>query len=326
MNKKVLVTGGGGFIPSHLVRRLVKMGAEVFATVKYNSIIDNVRLVDIWDDVNIIEADLRNIDSLSQIKSIKPDIILHMAAYNHVGDSFLHANESMNSNSIGTVNLLESYQDYELFVYTSTSEVYGYQDSVPFEESMLPSPISPYSVGKYSGELYARMKADHQNKPITVLRPFNAFGPYQSNRAVISEIISKCLIGIPIDTTSGEQTREFNYVTNLVDGFILAIENKDQVLGKVINLGGGEEVKIKDLVKLIHDLTNSNSELNIGALENRPTEIWRMYTDAKIARNVLGWKPKISFKEGLIKTIEWQKMFSQIFNRSNQLSKLCSAG
>jgi len=323
LKEKILITGGSGFIPSHLVRKLIKLGHEVYVTVKYNSVIDNVRLVDVWDDLNIIEADLRNIDSLSQIKNIKPNVIIHMAAYNHVGDSFLHANEAVNSNSLGTVNLLESFQDYELFIYTSTSEVYGFQENVPFVESMTPSPISPYSVGKYSGELYARMKSDHQNKPIAVIRPFNAFGPYQSNRAIISEIITKCLNSTTIETTSGEQTREFNFVTNLVDGFIAAINRKDSVVGKVINLGGGEEIKIKDLVKMIHDLSGSSSELKIGHLKHRPTEIWRMYTDAKVARDILNWNPKINFKEGLIKTIEWHKTFLNIYGKSGALSSLC---
>lgn len=323
MNKKILVTGGSGFIPSHLVRRLVKMGSEVYITVKYNSVIDNIRIVDIWDDINIIEADLRNIDSLNQIKSIQPEIIIHMAAYNHVGDSFIHPNEAFNSNSLGTVNLLESYQDYEQFIYTSTSEVYGYQDSVPFKESMTPSPISPYSIAKYSGELYAKMKSHHQNKPITILRPFNAFGPYQSNRAIISEIITKCLNSVTIETTSGEQTREFNYVSNLVDGFIASIEKKDKSIGKIINLGGGEEIKIKDLVLMIHELTKSSSELKIGKLNHRPTEIWRMYTDATIARSELDWAPRVNFKEGLIKTINWHKMFLDIFGKSGDLVKVC---
>ena len=323
MNKKILVTGGSGFIPSHLVRRLVKMGSDVYVTVKYNSIIDNIRISDVWDKVSIVEADLRNIDSLEQIKTIKPEIIIHMAAYNHVGDSFIHPNEAMNSNSLGTVNLLESYQDYEQFIYTSTSEVYGYQDSVPFKENMKPSPISPYSIGKYSGELYARMKSDHQNKPITILRPFNAFGPYQSNRAIISEIITKCLNGNKIETTSGEQTREFNYVSNLVDGFIAAIEQRGKSVGKTINLGGGEEIKIKDLVLLIHDLTESKSELDIGKLDHRPTEIWRMYTDANIAREDLNWAPKINFKEGLVRTIKWHKEFLSVFGKSGDLVKIC---
>jgi len=228
-NKKILVTGGGGFIPSHVVRRLVKRGHDVSVLVKYNSLIDNIRLVDVWDNINVIEADLRNLDALQQINSLKPEIIIHMAAYNHVGDSFINSNEALISNGVGTANLLNSYDDYELFLYTSTSEVYGYQTSVPFVETMNPAPISPYSIGKYAGELYARMLATEQNKPIAILRPFNTFGPYQSPRAIIGELIIKCIKNEIIETTIGDQTREFNYVDNIVDAYMLAIEKKENV-------------------------------------------------------------------------------------------------
>lgn len=321
-NTKILVTGGSGFIPSHITRRLVQMGANVSVIVKYNSLIDNVRLVDIWDDIQIIEADIRNIDSLSQIKRLKPDIVVHMAAYNHVGDSFIHVNEALESNAIGTANVLETYEDYELFIYTSTSEVYGYQTNVPFVETMQPTPISPYSIGKYSGELYARMKSEEQKRPVVVLRPFNAFGPYQSTRAIIGELIVKCLRGEAIETTAGEQTREFNYVSNLADGFIQAIKKKDDAIGKVINVGSGVDIKIKDLVNLIHELTQSKSELRIGALEYRQTEIWRMYADAELAREILDWKPEINFKEGLVKTIEWYHRYLDTMGKSGALATL----
>ncbi len=323
-NKRILVTGGSGFIPSHVVRRLVQNGNNVTVIVKYNSLIDNVRLVDIWDDINVIEADLRNIDSLNQISSLKPEIIIHMAAYNHVGDSFINVNEALLSNGVGTANLLNVYDDYELFVYTSTSEVYGYQESVPFVEGMNPAPISPYSIGKYSGELYARMLSTEKNKPIIILRPFNTFGPYQSPRAIIGELIIKCLRNEIIETTEGEQTREFNYVSNVVDAFMLAIEKRDQVIGKITNIGAGEELKINELVKIIHKLTESTSELKIGALENRPTEIWRMYTDAVIAKEVLGWEPKVKFIDGIKKTILWYKNYLNVFNNDSDLVKLSS--
>ncbi len=105
-NKKVFVTGGSGFIASHLVKRLLKEGARVYTNTKYNSVIDNIRLLNLWDDIEVVEADIRNVDSLSQVKKFKPEIIYHMAAYNHVGDSFLHVSEALHCNGIGTANLL----------------------------------------------------------------------------------------------------------------------------------------------------------------------------------------------------------------------------
>ncbi len=321
-NKKVLITGGAGFIGSNLARKLFSLGADVTVLVKYKSLIDNIRLSSIWDKIEVVETDLRNSDSLKQFNKMKYDVIFHLAAYNHVGDSFLHVNEAMLSNAVATANLLESGPDYERFIYTSTSEVYGYQDSVPFVEKNIPFPISPYSIGKYTGELYAKMKRHQTNKEIICIRPFNTFGPYQSDRAIIPELIIKCLKGDPIATTEGKQTREFNYVDNIVDGFI-ATALVEEVPDKVINIGSNQEIAIRDLVRKIHELTKSKSDLKIGALENRPTEIWRMCSDNTRAKNLLNWNPKISFEDGLKKTIGWyEKYLDAFYNPSSELNRL----
>ncbi len=321
--KKVLVTGGSGFIPSHLCRRLVNYGSKGSVLTKYKSVIDNIRIADIWDKIDVVEADIRNTDSLEQIKSIKPDIIYHFAAYNHVGDSFINVSEAIDVNSKGTVNVLDAYEDYKRFVYISSSEIYGFQKKVPFSEDMTPHPISPYSVGKYSGELYARMKLHVYKRPIVVLRPFNTFGPFQSPRAIIAEMIIDCLKGNDIITTEGRQTREFNYIENLVDAFILAGVN-DKAVGQIINIGSGHEIKIVDLVKKIHKLTGSESRLRIGELKYRPTEIWRMYASNKKAKEILGWEPKVGLEEGLVKAIRWYRLFTDVFdNPSSGLRTLC---
>ncbi len=315
-DKKVLVTGGSGFIGSHLTRRLHREGADVAILCKYNSVMDNIRLVDLWPDITVLEADIRNKDSLRQIGEFKPDIVYHLAAYNHVGDSFLHVSEAMESNAQGTANVIEAYDDYDRFVYIATSEVYGRQDSVPFHEEMTPNPISPYAVGKYSGELYCKMKMERSDRRIAVIRPFNAFGPYQSPRAIIAEMILTCLSGQPVYSTEGKQTRDFNFVGNLVDGMLLAGE-RDEAVGETINVGSGGEIAICDLIRLIHSLTDSESELHIGALELRPTEIWRMFAANDRARELLGWAPKVSFEEGLRITIEWYREFIDQFSSAN---------
>ena len=311
--KRVLVTGGSGFIGSHLCRRLVQSGADLFVQVKYNSVIDNVRLVSIWNELTPLEADLRNPDSLKPLKDIRPNIIYHLAAYNHVGDSFAQVSEAVDSNGKGTVNLMEAYDGYERFVYISTSEVYGYQEMVPFREDATPFPLSPYAVGKYMGELYARMKWRSANSPVVVIRPFNAYGPYQSARAVIAELITTCLRGHELLTTEGRQTREFNFVANLVDGFILAGESEKSV-GHIVNLGCGEEVSIRDLAARIHSITNSSSELKIGTLPDRPGEIRRMCADNSKAKELLGWEPKVCLEDGLKKTVDWFRRYLEEFS------------
>jgi UDP-glucose 4-epimerase len=144
-----------------------------------------------------------------------------------------------------------------------------------------------------------------------VLRPFNAFGPYQSSKAIIPELIVSCLRGDPVRTTKGEQTREFNYVTNLVDGLIAAAEHEGE-LPEPINLAAGEEVSIAALVKTIAELTNTRSKVEIGALPYRPTEIWRMYADSSRARDLLGWKPAIDLKTGLKLTVDWFRKYDSV--------------
>ncbi len=315
-NKKVLITGASGFIGSHLTTRLISEGADVTVVVRYNSIEHNVRLISLWNNVRIFEADIRNIESLLPFRKEKFDYVFHLAAYNHVGNSFNHFGEAMDTNSNGTANLLESLSDYERLVYISTSEVYGLQDTGLFVEHKYPHPSSPYSIGKYAGELYSIMKYKETGHPIVVLRPFNAFGPYQSMRAVIPELIINCLRGVPVLTTEGKQTREFNFVSNLTEGMLLASQ-ADNVLGEVINLGTGKDVPICDVARLIHKMTNSKSDLRIGALPTRPNEIWEMRSDASKAQELLNWESKIDYESGLAITIEWFAKYYELYYSGN---------
>jgi UDP-glucose 4-epimerase len=304
-DKRVLVTGGSGFIGSHLVSSLLRMGAKVAVTVRYGNIIKNIRLADCWSCIEVIEADLRNRGALQAIRGFDPEVIFHLAAYQHVGQSFGQVEECFDVNAKGTANLFDVCNKVRKFIYIATSEVYGLQESVPFIETMEPRPLSPYSITKYAGEMYCRMQQQLKGGPsVVLLRPFNAFGPYQSTKAIIPELIVKALRGEPIRTTPGEQTREFNFVTNLTDGMILAAQHGGEIDGPM-NLAGGEEVPIRDLVRKIAELTESRSVVEIGALPYRPNEIWQMRGDATRARQLLGWKPRVSLEEGLKITIDW---------------------
>jgi nucleoside-diphosphate-sugar epimerase len=308
-DKRVVVTGGSGFIGSHLVKRLLEQGAKVAVTMRYGNVMKNERLREEWTRIKVIEADLRNRGALDEVAKFDPHVVFHLAAYNHVGESFRQVEECFDVNAKGTANLLDVVPGTEAFIYMSTSEVYGHQSGVPFVETMNPEPISPYAITKYSGELYCRMKQRMKGSGrIVVLRPFNAYGPYQSSKAIIPELIINCLKGKPIRTTKGEQTREFNYVGNLVDGLLAAADHKGTIEGPV-NLASGEEVAIRDLVKKIAALTDTKSSIEIGALEYRPTEIWRMFADSSRARTLFGWTPRVSLDEGLKLTVDWYRQY-----------------
>ncbi|MDQ3652567.1 MAG: GDP-mannose 4,6-dehydratase [Acidobacteriota bacterium] len=158
-NKRVLVTGGSGFIGSHLVNRLLDKGAEVAVPVRYGNVMKSERLRHCWDDLRIIEADLRNRGALEAgLRDFPPEVLFHLAAYNHVGHSFVQVEECFDVNAKGTANLLDTCSSVEKFIYMSTSEVYGHQSKVPFVETMSPRPISPYAITKYAGKLYCHMK------------------------------------------------------------------------------------------------------------------------------------------------------------------------
>jgi UDP-glucose 4-epimerase len=308
-DKRVVVTGGSGFIGSHLVKRLLDQGAQVAVTVRYGNVMKNERLREEWTRIKVIEADLRNRGALDEVARFDPQVVFHLAAYNHVGESFRQVEECFDVNAKGTANLLDMVPGAESFIYMSTSEVYGHQSSVPFVETMNPEPISPYAITKYAGELYCRMKQRMKGSGrIIVLRPFNAYGPYQSSKAIIPELIIHMLKGRPIRTTPGEQTREFNYVGNLVDGLLMAAESRSRIEGPV-NLASGEEVAIRDLVKKLAALTDTKSSIEIGALEYRPTEIWRMFADSSRARSLFGWTPRVSMDEGLRLTVDWYRQY-----------------
>lgn len=308
-NTRVLVTGGSGFIGNHLVRRLLAEGCKVAVVVRYANAMHNERLRAIYDSLHVIEADIRNRGALAAISEFAPQVVFHLAAYNHVGDSFIQVEECFDVNAKGTANVFDVVAGAQKFIYVSTSEVYGLQNGVPFIETATPEPISPYAITKYAGELYCRLKQRTEQRTSTVvLRPFNAYGPYQGAKAIIPELIMACFKGQPIRTTPGEQTREFNFVQDLIEGMILAARAEQRIDG-VINLGASEEIRIRDLVLKIAELTNTKSKIEIGALPYRPTEVWRMYCDSTRARELLGWRPKVTIEQGLKLTVDWYRTF-----------------
>ena len=304
----VLVTGASGFIGSHLTRRLVARGADVHGLTSTVSSIYPDRLRDVRGDITLHEANLMDRTAVEKlVRQVRPQVVLHLGAYTHVGKSWNRIDECVQANVQGTVNLLEALADtgYERFVNTGTSEIYGAID-VPFHEDDCPHPVSPYAVSKYSAEMFCRLGVESHGWPIVMVRPFNAYGPAQSPDRIVPEVILRGLRGDPLPMTAGTQTREFNYVEDIADGFVAAA-TADGVEGALVNLGCGEEVAIRDLAARILEVMGSDVRPEFGALPDRPIEIWRMCCDATRARELLGWQPTHSLEDGLARTIDWYR-------------------
>lgn len=306
--QRVLVTGVSGFIGSHLARRLFREGAEVYALARPGSA-GNPRLKDILDKINLVSANLADAGELRYaLVGIEPEIVYHLAAYTNVERSLEHASECIEVNIQGTVNLLYALErvDYDCFVHTGTNEEYG-DNKVPFREDMKERPTSPYSISKCASEMFCQMYHKAYGRPIVILRPFNAYGPMQNCNRIIPEVIVASLLGEDIRMTRGEQTREFNYIDDIVEGFIKA-SNTNKAVGEIINIGCGEEHVIRDVVKRIVEMVGNKNKILFGALPYRPNEIWRMFCDNTKARKLLKWESEYSLDEGLRQTIDWYRI------------------
>jgi dTDP-glucose 4,6-dehydratase len=311
--KRIVVTGAGGFIGSHLVERLVTEGASVRAFVRYNSRNDPGLLrqlsPEILSHIEIIGGDLRDAQAIFSLIDGQ-QYVFHLGALISIPYSYLHPAEVAESNFIGTLNVLNACRmaKVERLIHTSTSEVYGTALHVPIDESHPLQGQSPYSASKIGADKLAESFYSAFGLPVFTVRPFNTYGPRQSARAVIPTIITQALAQQTINLGNLETTRDFTYVDDTVDGFIKAAEAKD-VDGKTVNLGTGKEIKIGTLAENIIEITGSSANIEIDPIRLRPeeSEVFRLLADNSKALQILGWEPKTTIEQGLKKTVEWIK-------------------
>jgi dTDP-glucose 4,6-dehydratase len=309
--KNVLVTGAGGFIGSHLVEKLAQSGAGVRAFVRYNSRGDPGLLSmlpkGILDKLEIIPGDLRDLQALLSA-SRDVEIIFHLGALIAIPYSYKHPAEVVESNVMGTMNVLLASREnrIERLVHTSSSEVYGSAVRVPIDESHPLQGQSPYSASKIGADKIAESFYCAYDLPVVTVRPFNTFGPRQSARAVIPSIIIQALNQNEVHLGNLEANRDFTYVSDTVDGFLCA-GHTPSVEGKTINLGVGREIKIMDLTDEIISILGKPVKIVVDSERLRPekSEVTRLLSDNRLAKELLGWTPQVSLQEGLFKTIEW---------------------
>jgi dTDP-glucose 4,6-dehydratase len=307
--RKVLVTGAGGFIGSHLAERLAVLGADVRAFVRYTSTgrwgwLDQSP---VKADLEVVLGDIRDFFSVREAMQGR-EIVFHLAALIGIPYSY-HAPQSyLHTNIEGTLNVLQGARELETerVICTSTSEVYGTAQYVPIDENHPLQGQSPYSASKIAADKLAESYFRSFETPVAVVRPFNTYGPRQSARAVIPTIITQALSGTEVRLGSLTPTRDFNFVADIVEGFVAAAGSREAV-GQVINLGTGIEISVQKLASILGDLLGKKLSLVAEEQRIRPdnSEVERLCADATKARTLLGWKPQINLQEGLRQTIAW---------------------
>ncbi|MCM1261979.1 MAG: NAD-dependent 4,6-dehydratase LegB [Butyrivibrio sp.] len=314
LDKKVLVTGADGFIGSHLTEELVRKGYEVKAFVYYNSFntwgwLDTLSN-DIMKHVEVFNGDIRDPNGVrTAMKGV--DTVFHLAALIAIPFSYHSPDSYVDTNIKGTLNVLQAARDLDVSrtLITSTSEVYGTAQYVPIDERHPYQGQSPYSATKIGADRLAESFYRSFNLPVSIVRPFNTYGPRQSARAVIPTIITQLLAGKEkIKLGSLTPTRDFNYVKDTVNGFI-AIAESDRTIGEEINIATQREISIGNLAKEIISQINPKAEIVCDDERLRPekSEVNRLLGDNTKIKELTGWKMQYTFEEGIAETIAWIK-------------------
>jgi NAD dependent epimerase/dehydratase len=310
--KTILVTGAGGFVGSHLVERLVQEGAHVRAFVRYNSRGDVglLRLLPraVFSQLEITTGDLRDFEAVRDATH-GADTVFHLGALVAIPYSYRHPREVIETNVMSTVNVLLAAREFDVrrIVHTSTSEVYGTARYVPIDEAHPLQGQSPYSASKIGADKIAESFYRSFNLPVTTVRPFNTYGPRQSARAVIPTIITQALTRPIVRLGSLEPRRDFTFVSDTVEGFLCAASAGETAIGREINLGTGETISIGELARRVFAQLGKTPQIAVDEQRLRPekSEVLRLHSSNKLARELLGWQPSVSLDEGLQRTIDW---------------------
>lgn len=312
-NKRVLVTGADGFMGSHLTDRLVAEGAKVSAYVRGSSINGTTQYS--LKNINHLEGKLEDIltgdigsqDTRALVVNNKPDVIFHLAADAYVPNSFDHPFEVMETNVIGTLNMLHAVMESKTIkriVCTSSSEIYGMTLGGSIDEEHPFYPSSPYAASKVAADRYCYSYWKTYNLPIAVIRPFNTYGP-RHTYDVIPKFIDLALKNKPLNIHgTGRQSRDFTYVDDMIDAFLVMGSHKDAV-GRSVNFGTGEAITINYIAKKIKAIVGAGSE--IKHTKDRKAQVPKLLCNYSLAKKLFGWKPKVFIDEGLRRNVEWRK-------------------
>ncbi|GAH36380.1 unnamed protein product, partial [marine sediment metagenome] len=311
-DKNILITGSDGFVGSHLVERFLEENCKVRAFVFYNSFnkwgwLDSLEKEQL-SKINVITGDIRDYNMVNKAaKGV--DIVCHLAALIGIPYSYVAPESYIDTNVKGTLNVIQAAKinNVKKVIITSTSETYGSALYVPIDEKHPYQPQSPYSASKIAADAIALSYYSSFNTPVSIIRPFNIYGPRQSARAVIPTIVTQILQKTDqIELGNLTSTRDFTYVKDTCEAYVKSIIT-DNIEGEIINIGNSKEISIKDLAEKIKDLMHSNAEIKSRTERKRikSSEVNRLNADNSKALRLINWKPIYSLDDGLKLTIEW---------------------
>lgn len=312
-NKRVLVTGGAGFIGSEVVRQLESLGAKIIVFDNYSS--GRRRYIKEISNVSQVRGSLTNPAKVNDVVN-KSDYVINLAALPFIPDSYYYPGEFFKINAEGTINVaMAAIRNKRIkgFVHISTSEVYGSAKTVPMSEDHPTLPQSTYAASKLAGERAIFTLHKEHGLPAVIIRPFNSFGPRITQPYIIPEIISQIIHNKNfVKLGNVDSSRDFTYVSDTAAGIISALTS-DKAVGETINVGSNTSYKMKYLVKQIAKILGEDVEIKIDKKRFRPYDVQKLVCDYKKAKKLLDWTPKVSLDEGLTKTIEWMKTNSPDF-------------
>ena len=303
MKNKFLITGASGFIGSVLLRRLIEQKQEVHLILRKES--RTWRIDDLLDKVTIHISDLSNLNELNEIiQKVKPDIIYHLAT-NGAYSSQQDANQIINTNILGTWNLLQACNsiNYKLFVNTGSSSEYGFK-KFAMRETDIVEPASYYAVTKCAQTLLCSHIAKQENKPIVTIRPFSVYGPYEEPKRFVSTLMKTLMFNEEMNLVDPNIARDYIYIDDMVDAYLKIDELKNNS-GEYFNIGTGTQSTIKETVNIAKKVTGKTAKFKWGKMENRNWDTNNWVADISKARQLLNWTPKITLEKGIMLTWSW---------------------
>ena len=287
-NKRILVTGGNGYLGTFLVKALEKENANVFVASRNAELLYNHFTVDITD-----------FDAIHKVvQEIQPDVVFHLAANISRSRDFAIYNDMAKVNVTGTLNVLQALQNLDAhFIFTSSSEIYGNNVS-PFHENQLPKPVSPYSLSKVNAEMLIQTYCLNHNKKFTNLRIFNFYGEHMPEDFFIPQMINSLKREEDFLMTKGEQTRDFLYVDDVVQALLLTAKNTNSY-NETMNVCSGKGTKLNELAAAVNEKMNAKAKIIVGAIPYRDNEVWEMIGDNSKIKQKLGFEPQVNLENGI---------------------------